>query len=422
MIKVAIMFIVSVLLSVSAFAQIPLDALPLVNSLSEQWYSGKTEAAIDSSIRLYAIYPPLLIERLHTTLSQIVKQDKFYNNANDYLEALIKKNNQGINQIVKPIYLWSKTIHDSDRVQLNKTFNEMAKVLGNCSDFKSKAERYTLLMLNEPIVKNLIDRDLRENLLRKVIRNLELYPNLDLQVKGGKIMEERAWNRYLLAYSYYMLYTFFDKQEEFLMKASKYSPDDQDVQVKSAYFYDVALLTGNVQQIGFQKVYQNYLTANHRTLEALALFVEITFNSPSGENLKALKDMYALESHQVPFNEYWYQFINLKGKKVPSLKIEFADGTLDLTKNRDYWVFIDVWGTWCSPCVKELPLLQEFFVNNNQPSNPFLKVYTFSFSSKNLATFMKDKHFTFPVFEIDNKVNDDFEITGYPTKILISTT
>ena len=35
---------------------------------------------------------------------------------------------------------------------------------------------------------------------------------------------------------------------------------------------------------------------------------------------------------------------------------------------------------------------------------------------------MKDKHFTFPVFEIDNKVNDDFEITGYPTKILISPT
>jgi thiol-disulfide isomerase/thioredoxin len=420
--KTVIALIFSVILTGIAKAQVPGEAFPLVNSLNDLWSSGKTEAAIDASIRLYTIYPPLLIEIIHTSLSQSVKQDSFYYNANDYLEALIKKNNQGITRIVKPLYLWSKTIHDSDRVQLNRTFNEMAQVLGDSSDYESKAESYALLMLNEPTVQKLIDKDSRDILLHKIVRNLETYPNLDLQVKGRKELEERAWSRYLLAYSSYMRYTLFDRKEEYLIKASKYSPDEQDVQVKYAYFYDAFLLTGNVKQIGFQKEYLNYLTENHRTREVLAILSEITFNSPSDENLKTLKDMCVLENSQVSFKEYWHQYINQKGKKVPSLKIEFAEGTLDLTKNRDYWVYIDVWGTWCSPCVKELPTLQEFFMKNNQRSNPVLKIYTFSFSSPNRVTFMKDKHFTFPVFEIDKKINDDFEVSGYPTKILISPT
>jgi len=420
--KTVIALIVSVILTGIAKAQTPLEAFPLVNSLTDLWSSGKTEAAIDSSIRLYTIYPPLLIELIHTELSQLLKDDRFFYNANDYLESLIKKNNQGINRIVKPLYLWSKTIHDSDRVQLKKTFDELTQVLGDSSDYELKTESYALLMLNEPTVQKLIDKDSRDSLLHKIVRNLETYPNLNLQVKGRKVLEERAWNRYLLAYSYYMRYTFFDRQEEYLMKASKYSPDEQDVQVKYAYFYDAALLTGNVRQFGFQKEYLNYLTGNHRTQEVLAMFAEITFNSPSDENLKTLKDMYVLENSQVSFKEYWHQYINQKGKKVPSLKIEFAEGTLDLTKNRDYWVYIDVWGTWCSPCVEELPTLQEFFMKNNQRSNPVLKIYTFSFSSPNRVTFMKDKHFTFPVFEIDKKINDDFEVSGYPTKILISPT
>jgi thiol-disulfide isomerase/thioredoxin len=420
--KTVITLIVSVILTGITKAQIPLEAFPLVNSLSDLWSSGKTEAALDSSIRLYSIYPPLFIECLHNELSQLVKQDRFYNNANDYFEALFKRNNQGMTSIVKPLYLWSKSIHDSDRVQLNKTFNEMAQVLGDSSNYGSRAERYALLMLNEPTIKKLIDKEYSDNLLHTIVRNLETYPNLDLNVKGRKVLEERSWNRYLLAYSYYMRYTFFDRQEEYLMKASKYSPDEQDVQVKDAYFYDAALLTGNVRQIGFQKEYLNYLNVNHRTQEALAMLTEITFNSPSDENLKTLKDMYTLESRQVSFKEYWYQYINQKGKKVPSLKIEFAEGILDLTKNRDYWVYIDVWGTWCSPCVEELPTLQEFFVKNNQRSNQTLKIYTFSFSSQNLVNFMKDRRFTFPVFEIDKKINDDFEVTGYPTKILISPT
>lgn len=189
-----------------------------------------------------------------------------------------------------------------------------------------------------------------------------------------------------------------------------------------AFFYYASLLTSNAKQIGFQKDYLNYLTGNNRTQEALALYTEIAFNAPTDENLKTLKQLQFQVNPQNSFKDYWSQYINQKGEKTPLLQIAFAEEILDLTRNRDYWVFIDVWGTWCGPCVEELPALQEFFMENKKRSTPILKIYTFCYSSSDCDEFMKEKQFTFPVYEIDKKINDDFDITGYPTKILISPT
>jgi hypothetical protein len=49
-----------------------------------------------------------------------------------------------------------------------------------------------------------------------------------------------------------------------------------------------------------------------------------------------------------------------------------------------------------------------------------LKIYTFSYRSQNLKHFMDTNNYTFPVSEIDKHTCDLFEVTGYPTKILIS--
>jgi thiol-disulfide isomerase/thioredoxin len=426
--KVVLALILHTILLGTSSASVPLEAFPLVNSLSDLWYNGKTQAAIDSSLRLFKIYPEFLIQSYHSSLSQQIKKEKIYPNPNvylnlrAYLEGLISRKNEELNRIVEPLNLWSKTIHDSDKVRLNKTFVELSNTLGDSSNYESYAELYALLALNEPTVQQFIDKSSREKLLHTIIRNLETYPNLESQVKGWREQEKRAWNRYLLAYCYNMLYKDVDPKESYLRNAFRYSPDELDVQNKNAYFYDAFLLTGNVQQIGYREDFLIFLVEHHRTQEATTVLAEIAFNMPSDENMKALKSLYEGESPQIPFKEYWYSFVNQKSKKAPLLKIEFAEGTLNLTKNRDHWVYIDVWGTWCEPCVRELPVLQEYFENNKQRLNSAVKIYTFSYNSQNVATFMKDKDFTFPVAEIDKNTNDAFEVVGYPTKILISPT
>ncbi|MCX6237352.1 MAG: TlpA disulfide reductase family protein [Bacteroidia bacterium] len=418
--KTCLIWLFIVIVSSLTNAQIPKEAFPLTNSLYSLWHEGKTEQAIETTIKLYELYPPFMIDNVHNLLAQNFRNKLTILNSAVFLEELRKRKNEAINSLIEPLYLWSKTIDNSDPNQLKNILSDLSHVLSDSSNYKSYAERYCLLTLNEPAVQKLIDQKTKEQLLLKVIRNLETYPHLIYPDKGGKGLSERAWNRYLLAYSYYSLFSKFDQKEEYLMKASNYSPDEVDIQVKDAYYYEASFLTGNTKQIGYKIDYLNYLKTNHKVQESLSLLAEIAFNTPSDDNLKALKDYYAILSLEKPFKEYWLQFINQKCKNAPQLKIKFTEGALDLMQKPGHWVYIDVWGTWCSPCVKELPILQEFFTKNRQDTNSILKIYTFSYSSQNLSLFMTENQYTFPVSEIDKQVNDAFEVTSYPTKILIT--
>ena len=418
--KTFLIWIFSVMASGLANAQIPSEAFPLTNSLYSLWHEGQTEKAIETTLKLYELYPPFLIDNFHNTLAQNFKHKNAVSYSSVYLEELRKRKNEAINKIVEPLYLWSKMIDNSDPVYLKSIFNDLSQVLSDSSNYESHTERYCLLALNEPNIQKLIDQKTREQLLLKVIRNLETYPYLMQEVKGGKKIDKRAWNRYLLSYSYFFLFSKFDQKEEYLMKASNYSPDETDLQGRRDFFYDAALLKGYLDPVGYRKDYLNYLKANHKEKESLTLLADITFCAPSDDNLKALKDYYAILSIEKPFKEYWHQYINQKCKSVPQLKIKFTEETLDLMQKSSHWVYIDVWGTWCVPCVEELPLLQEFFTKNQQNTNSVLKIYTFSFASQNLSSFMDKNRYNFPVSEIDKQANDAFEVTSYPTKILIT--
>ncbi|ADQ80019.1 alkyl hydroperoxide reductase/ Thiol specific antioxidant/ Mal allergen [Paludibacter propionicigenes WB4] len=399
--------------------QIPKEAFPLTDSLSDLWHNGETEKAIESSLELYRLYPPMFIESIHNTLAQQLQNDpKLY--GQKYLEQLRLKKNDEISNIISPIYLWSKSINEKNENDLKEILKELNSILKDSSNYKSETERYCLLILQELDKKNAIDAKNKEIILHKNINNLEAYPYVNKVIVGRSEGVKRAWHRYLLAYSYNYLYTVKPNVAEYLKKASDYSPDQNDRQYKHAYFYDAALLTGNTREFGFQTKYQKYLVENNLNSEALDLLSDIAFGNPSDYNIKTLREFYEKLKYNRLFTDYWANYIHKKGKPVPKLKIRFEKEELDLTKEPGKWIYIDVWGTWCSPCVKELPELQSFFVENNKSSNSRLEVCTFSFSSQNLSEFMTKNKYTFPVSEIDKRTNDLFEVSGYPTKILIS--
>ena len=410
-------FIANLLLISTSIAQIPKEAFPLTNSISDLWFNGETEKAVESSVELYRLYPPMFIERIHNTLAQLIQNDsKLY--GQKYLEQLLLIKNEEINKIISPIYLWCNAINATKENDFKKIVEELNSILTDSANYESETERYCLLILQELDKKTAIDAKDKEKILQKTINTLEKYPYIDKVMAGRSAGEKRAWHRYLLAYSYNYLYTVKPNVEEYLKKASDYSPDQNDRQYKQAYFYDAALLTGNTIEFGFQPKYQKYLIDNNRNSEALNLLSEIAFMNPSDDNMKSLQDYYGKLKNTEPFNNFWRNYVHKMGKPVPNVKIQFEKEELDLTKKSGNWIYIDVWGTWCSPCREELPALQSFFIENNNNNN--LKIYTFSFGSQNLKDFMDNNNYTFPVSEIDKQTSDLFEVSGYPTKILIS--
>lgn len=417
--KLILTLAINLLILSTNIAQIPPEAFPLTNSLSGLWHNGEIDKAIESSLELYRLYPPMFIDRIHNTLAQQLEDDSQQYGLK-YLEQILSEENQEINKIITPIYLWSKAIVAKNEQELMSIKQELKNLQNDSSNYESKLERYSLLILSELDKKNAIDNEYRVEIVNKNISSLETYPNIIQIVKDRKESEKRAWHRYLIAYCYDYLYSNLSNKEEYLKKASDYSPDLNDRLNKSAYFYDAALLTGNPRQIGYKSKYQKYLLDNNRESKALNLLSEITFGEPSDYNITSLKELYKNTKKEESFNTYWESYVHNKGKTVPQITIQFENELLDLTQKPKSWIYIDVWGTWCSPCREELPELQSLYSENQQVDNSKFKIYTFSFGSQNLSDFMTENNYTFPVSEIDKQINDLFEVSGYPTKILIS--
>jgi len=108
------------------------------------------------------------------------------------------------------------------------------------------------------------------------------------------------------------------------------------------------------------------------------------------------------------------------GKPLPHVIIKSDTVEFDHSKLGNKWTLIDIWGTWCVPCLEELPDLQTYYTENIRKKNTNLRIVTFSFGSQKLKKFMIDNKYSFPVIEIDKQTTELFDISGYPTKILVT--
>src|SRR5690606_26565552 len=131
--------------------------------------------------------------------------------------------------------------------------------------------------------------DLSKVVLNKIIRNLQADTSLIKPAVERQVNARRAWNRYLLAYSYY---TLFQKSNDPLLleKAAFFSPDLTDKLNDTDYFYDAVLLKSDI--LGFKMKYVNYLSSHRKLTEALKVLTDLAFADPSNENINTLRSYY----------------------------------------------------------------------------------------------------------------------------------
>jgi thiol-disulfide isomerase/thioredoxin len=78
-------------------------------------------------------------------------------------------------------------------------------------------------------------------------------------------------------------------------------------------------------------------------------------------------------------------------------------------------VVVNFWGTWCGPCVGEMPELQKFHDRFKNDSNVVFLTVDYNDDKKTVKDWMLQRKFTMPVLLDDGYVRDRAKINAYPT-------
>ena len=83
-------------------------------------------------------------------------------------------------------------------------------------------------------------------------------------------------------------------------------------------------------------------------------------------------------------------------------------------------VLVDLWATWCVPCVAELPHLQELSETLSSDDFLMLGIVLESGDADDVAPFLAEHNLSYPNLMGSDEARDSFgPFLGYPTKYLI---
>jgi len=106
------------------------------------------------------------------------------------------------------------------------------------------------------------------------------------------------------------------------------------------------------------------------------------------------------------------------GQVAPEFQLETIDGkNISLHEFRGKPVMINFWALWCSPCIKEMPLIQERF----QEHHPDLVILAIEEDGKSVSVqdYISESNFGFLVLAGNDSVARQYKIRAYPTSFFI---
>jgi thiol-disulfide isomerase/thioredoxin len=107
--------------------------------------------------------------------------------------------------------------------------------------------------------------------------------------------------------------------------------------------------------------------------------------------------------------------------KHPMLNVKTIDGkTFDLAQEKNHWVIVNFWATWCSPCLKEIPDISAFVAAHKNVSAIGLDFE--EIEADDLKSFLKQHPVGYAVAVVDvYNPPKDFEVPrGLPTTYVIA--
>lgn len=109
-----------------------------------------------------------------------------------------------------------------------------------------------------------------------------------------------------------------------------------------------------------------------------------------------------------------------KESSAPDFTLGTLDGsTITLSDLEGQVILINFWATWCPPCRKEMPALQQ--INNQYQERGFtVLAVNLRQETAQVSPFVKDLGLTFPVLlDLDGQVARRYRVRALPTTFLV---
>ena len=118
-----------------------------------------------------------------------------------------------------------------------------------------------------------------------------------------------------------------------------------------------------------------------------------------------------------------------KKEIVPALDFTLKDQYGNEHKLSDYkgkTVFLNFWATWCPPCKKEMPEIQELYEKYGENKEDLIVLgvaspnYGNEKDADGVSGFLKENNYTFPVvMDEGGSISNGYGVSAYPTTFMI---
>ncbi len=103
-----------------------------------------------------------------------------------------------------------------------------------------------------------------------------------------------------------------------------------------------------------------------------------------------------------------------------NFKLKNIDGsTISFNELKGKVVFMNIWATWCAPCIAEMPNIQNLYEKMDSSKVAFVMLSTDQ-SEEKVNNFIDRKGFTFPVYLAASNVPSEFRVPSIPTTFVFS--
>jgi len=149
-------------------------------------------------------------------------------------------------------------------------------------------------------------------------------------------------------------------------------------------------------------------------------YLEIGTNLYKNLGVKRNKDVLLIEKMDLPKNQIRSTEIGFKAIHFSGSQFK-RQNTVSLDSLEGKYILLDFWGTWCGPCIREIPNLKTLYDNTDKSKFEIISIVVDS-PKKDLEQMISKYGITWPqiISDDSNKIKEKYGIIKYPSTFLIS--